>query len=95
MDTIRHVCKVSEEDWVSFFENLNEMELRANMESVEEGIFSPDEFDFGRFQGKDCFGLEFDLLEEVYWQAGSKLASCIGDVERSCSKAKSPSARCG
>ena len=80
MDTIRHVCKVSEEDWVSFFEKLNEMELRANRESVEEGIFSPDEFDFGRFQGKDCFGLEFDLLEEVYWQAGSKLASCIGDV---------------
>jgi adenylosuccinate synthase len=80
MDTIRHVCKVSEEDWASFFVSLKETELQANRESIEEEIFPPDEFDFTLFQGKDCFSLEFDFLEEVYWQAGSKLASSIGDV---------------
>ena len=80
MDTIRHVCKVTEEDWSSFFETLSQSELRANKASVDEGIFSSDEFDFNRFQGKDAFSLDFDLLEEVYWQAGSALASCIGDI---------------
>jgi adenylosuccinate synthase len=80
LDTIRHVCKVSEGDWNSFFETLSESELRANSGSVDEGIFSSDEFNFTRFRGKDPFTLEFDLLEEVYWQAGSKLASSVGDV---------------
>lgn len=80
LDTIRHVCKVSEEDWFSFFENLTESESRANHESIREGIFGQEEFDFMRFRSEEPFGLNFELLEEVYWEAGSKLFSCIGDV---------------
>jgi adenylosuccinate synthase len=80
VDTIRYVCKVSEEDWHSFFENLTESESRANKESLRDGIFDQEEFDFTRFKSKEVFDLDFDLLEEVYWQAGSALISCIGDV---------------
>ena len=80
LDTIRYVCKVSGEDWHSFFDNLTESETRANQESIRDGIFDQKEFDFTRFKTSEPFELNFDLLEEVYWQAGSELASCIGDV---------------
>lgn len=80
MNTIQHVCKVSPGEWNSFFETLSEAELRANAEAIKEGVFQPEEFDFTRFKGKEGFELEFDLLEEVYWQAGQELAPCIGDV---------------
>ena len=80
MDTIRSVCKVSEEDWLGFFSILSTAESRANKEAIEEGIFSQDEFDFQRFMGEDPFTLNFDLIEETYWNAGQRLVSCIGDV---------------
>ena len=80
LDTIRYVCKVSEEDWHSFFENLTESESRANQESIGDEIFDREEFDFTRFKSEQPFELDFDLLEEVYWQAGSELVSCIGDI---------------
>ena len=80
LDTIRYVCKVSEEDWTSFFENLTESESRANQESLGDGIFDQEEFDFTRFKSDKPFELDFDLLEDVYWQAGSELVSCIGDI---------------
>jgi len=79
MDTIRSVCKVSEEDWLGFFSILSTAESRANKEAIEEGIFNQDEFDFQRFMGKDPFTLNFDLIEETYWNAGQRLVSCIGD----------------
>ena len=80
MDTIRSVCKVSEEDWLGFFSILSTAESRANKEAIEEGIFNRDEFDFQRFMGEDPFTLNFDLIEETYWNAGQRLVSCIGDV---------------
>ncbi|WP_407677355.1 adenylosuccinate synthetase [Candidatus Seribacter sulfatis] len=80
MDTIRSVCKVSEEDWLGFFSILSTAESRANKQAIEEGIFNQDEFDFQRFMGKDPFTLNFDLIEETYWNAGQRLVSCIGDV---------------
>ena len=80
MDTIRSVCKVSEEDWLGFFSILSTAESRANKEAIEEGIFNQDEFDFQCFMGEDPFTLNFDLIEETYWNAGQRLVSCIGDV---------------
>ncbi|MFP6887813.1 MAG: adenylosuccinate synthetase [Opitutales bacterium] len=78
--TIRHVCRVSEETWSSFFERLTEAENRANAESIAEGIFTVDEFDFTVFMGTEPFSLNLERLTEVYWAAGQALATCIGDV---------------
>jgi adenylosuccinate synthase len=52
---------------------------RANQASLDEKIFSVDEFDFQRFQGNEPFSLNLDELIEVYWEAGNKLKTCIGD----------------
>ncbi len=79
-DTIRHVCKVSEKDWFSFFETLTEAEKRANEDSIAGEIFSPGEFDFVRFRANEPYALNLELLEEVYWQAGVELVSCIDDI---------------
>jgi len=39
MDTIRHVCKVSEQDWNNFFQTLTTAEKKANIESINSGVF--------------------------------------------------------
>ena len=79
IDTIRWVCKVEESVWYEFFDALTSAETRANKASIEDGIFSPDEFDFGRFMGKQPFSLNLDELIDVYWNAGKELAHCIQD----------------
>ena len=80
MDTIRFVCKVSEADWFSFFDVLTDAETRANRSSIEDGIFSPSEFDFKVFLKSNPFEINFELLEEIYWNTGQDLVSCIDDV---------------
>ena len=50
--TIRHVYRVSESTWNSFFDRLTDAELRANAETVNAGVFSRDEFDFTRFRAE-------------------------------------------
>ncbi len=80
MDTIREVCRVAPERWDGFFETLTRAETLANKESVDAGIFYEDEFDFGQFKGPELFTLDVDQLLEVYWTAGQKLATCIGNV---------------
>ena len=80
MDTIRFVCKVSEAEWYSFFDILTEAETRANQSSIDEGIFPLSEFDFKAFLKTNPFELNFELLEETYWNAGQELSSCIDDV---------------
>ena len=76
---IRDVCQVSETDWVEFFTTLTRAEENANRNSIENGIFPASEFDFKKFMGSRPFELNMDLLEEIYWEAGQKLKSCIGD----------------
>lgn len=80
MDTIRYVCKVNDEDWVEFFSTLTEAENRANHDALNEGIFEKTEFDFSSFMGKEPFALNFEYLEETYWNAGRELINCIGDA---------------
>jgi len=78
--TIQHVCRVSEAAWHGFFEKLSAAELRANAEAIELGVFTPAEFDFGRFKGTAPFTLDLAALTDAYWTAGTALARNIGEV---------------
>ena len=78
--TIQHVCRVSEATWNSFFEKLTVAEQRANEEAIALKLFGAEEFDFTRFKGSAPFTLNLDLLTEVYWDAGTRLAANIGEV---------------
>ena len=80
LDTIQYVCKVSEEDWFGFFETLTIAEKRANQDSINEQIFKEEEFDFKIFCTEHPFELNFECLEETYWQAGQKLIDSIIDI---------------
>ena len=80
VDTIQYVCKVSEEDWFGFFETLTIAEKRANQDSINEQIFKEEEFDFKIFCTEHPFELNFECLEETYWQAGQKLIDSIIDI---------------
>jgi adenylosuccinate synthase len=80
LHTIRHVCRVSEGTWTGFFQRLTEAEQRANRESIEQGIFPAEEFDFTRFLGREPFTLDLERLAETYWRAGTALARHIGEV---------------
>jgi adenylosuccinate synthase len=77
---IRHVCRVSETTWDSFFEKLTAAEQRANAEAIALGVFHEEEFDFTRFQGGDPFTLNLEALTAAYWKAGTALAKNIGEV---------------
>lgn len=91
LDTIQHVCKVNEVDWYDFFSTLSNAENRANKEAIDEGIFDKEEFNFHSFMGKEPFTLDFDYLEEIYWEAGKELANCIGDIRNELLQNKSRS----
>ena len=80
VDTIKYVCKVTEEDWFGFFETLTMAETRANQESLNENIFSDNEFNFEIFSTDEPFDVNFEILEETYWNAGQKLSDCIVDI---------------
>jgi adenylosuccinate synthase len=80
VDTIKYVCKVTEEDWFGFFETLTIAETRANQESLNENIFSDKEFNFEIFSTNKPFDVNFEILEETYWDAGQKLSDCIVDI---------------
>jgi adenylosuccinate synthase len=77
---IRHVYSVSESSWAGFFDRLTEAELRANADTVQEGVFGKEEFDFTQFRGKEPFTLDVARLTEVYWKAGTSLGRNIGEV---------------
>ncbi len=91
LDAIRYVCKVSEEDWNNFFSILSEAENKANQDAKDEGIFNSNEFDFLNFKGNKPFSLNFDHMEETYWNAGQQLVHCIGDTRNELLKNKSES----
>ena len=78
--TIQQVCRVSEKSWGDFFDRLTVAETRANQEAIDLGVFTKDEFDFGRFRGAKPFTLNLDLLADVYWTAGSALAKNVAEV---------------
>ena len=80
VDTIKHVCRVTAEDWFGFFETLTIAETRANQESLNENIFSDNEFNFEIFSTDEPFDVNFEILEETYWNAGQKLSDCIVDI---------------
>jgi adenylosuccinate synthase len=77
---IRHVYSVGESTWSGFFDRLTEAETRANAETISEGVFGKEEFDFSQFRGKDPFTLDVGRLTEVYWKAGTALSRNIGEV---------------
>ena len=78
--TVRHVCQLPAEVWPTLFEKLSQAELRANAGAIQSGIFTEAEFDFNRFCGKEPYTFNRAVVIETYWQAGRKLAACIGDV---------------
>lgn len=78
--TIRHVCQVSPASWDAFFEKLSAAETRANADSIEQGLFPKEEFDFTRFKGAEPFTLNVERLTAAYWDAGQQLRRNIGEV---------------
>ena len=78
--TIQHVYRVSPATWDAFFERLTQAEERANAETIGEGVFPKEEFDFTQFRGKAPFELNIDRLAQVYWKAGTSLSGNIGEV---------------
>jgi len=76
----RHVCRVPAEVWHGLFERLTEAERRANAGAVDAGVFPSAEFDFTRFRGPEPWTFEREAVIEAYWEAGRRLAGCIGDV---------------
>ena len=80
LDTIQHVCKVNDEDWFGFFDTLTSAEKHANHESINNQIFPKEEFDFKFFSTENPFELDFELLENTYWEAGQHLSECIFDI---------------
>ena len=78
--TIQHVYRVSEATWAGFFDRLTEAERRANAETIADGVFGPEEFDFCQFRGTRPFELDLERLTAVYWKAGTELRRNIGEV---------------
>jgi adenylosuccinate synthase len=78
--TIQHVYRVDQETWRGFFERLTQAELRANADTIADGVFGKEEFDFTQFIGDDPFTLNLGRLGAVYWSAGTSLWSNIGEV---------------
>lgn len=76
----RHVCQVPADVWHGFFDRLTQAEQRANAGAVESGAFPAAEFDFARFRGKEPWSFDRAAVTEAYWEAGRRLAACIGDV---------------
>ena len=85
--TIEYVCRVSPEKWASFFDVLTNAELRANADSIKEGVFAESDFDFHKFMGANPFELNIQAVVDEYWNAGQKLARNVGDVRDACLKA--------
>jgi adenylosuccinate synthase len=77
---IRHVYSVSEASWNGFFDRLTDAELRANAETIEDGVFAKDEFDFTIYRGNEPFTLDIERLANTYWKAGTALGPNIGEV---------------
>ncbi|WOO42223.1 adenylosuccinate synthetase [Rubellicoccus peritrichatus] len=80
IDTIRYVCRIDADTFSSFFETLTAAEKRANAESIEQGIFPEEEFDFNHFKGANDFEINADLIVEVYLKTLDNLSGNIGDV---------------
>jgi adenylosuccinate synthase len=78
--TIQHVYRVSEATWAGFFDRLSEAEKRANAETIADGVFGPEEFDFSQFRGARPIELDLERLTAVYWKAGTELRRNIGEV---------------
>ncbi len=85
--TIKHVCRVGEEKWNSFFDVLTNAELRANAQTIKDGVFAESDFDFRKFMGKVPYELDVDAVVDEYWNAGQKLAENVADVREICLKA--------
>lgn len=72
--------RVKPERWRSFFEELTAAELKANKDSIDRGLFSADDFDLTRFCGPVAFTFNTAAIINSYWDAGQKLAACIGSL---------------
>ncbi|KAF0093609.1 MAG: adenylosuccinate synthase [Puniceicoccaceae bacterium 5H] len=80
MRTIQYVCNVTPEAWEGFFDTLTQAEQRANQVTIDAGLLTQDAFDFHAFKGKEPFTLDFERLEQAYWEAGQQLIHNIGNV---------------
>lgn len=78
--TIQHVCQVPPEVFAAFFDTLTQAEMRANQASIEQGVFSVDEFDFTRFRGTKPFTVDLDAIGAVYAEAISQIRPNIMDL---------------
>lgn len=80
--SIETVCRVQPEEWDTFFEILTAAETRANAEIMEKGLIDPNQFNFERFKGDRPFQLDVEKIVAAYWEAGTRLASQIGDLRQ-------------
>ncbi|MFM7209509.1 MAG: adenylosuccinate synthetase, partial [Verrucomicrobiota bacterium] len=78
--TVRDVCRLAPEKWAGLFVRLTEAEQRANKGAIDAGVFPASEFDFTRFAGKEPFTFDHAAVLAAWWDAGSRLAGCVGDV---------------
>ena len=85
-DVIQYVCKVSPEKWANLFATLTKAELRANAESINEGVFDESDFNFEKYMGEKPFEINIDAVVDDYWNTGKILAKNIGDVREACLK---------
>ncbi len=80
MRTLRHVCRVPEAEMSSFFDTLTAADRRANAGLIAAGLYRESDFDLARFRGPDPFAPDVAAIVESYWQAGTRLRPCIGDL---------------
>ncbi|MGA0134777.1 MAG: adenylosuccinate synthetase [Opitutales bacterium] len=78
--TVRDVCRLAPEKWSALFVRLAEAEQRAHQAAIDAGVFPASEFDFTRFAGKEPFTFDHEAVLRCWWEAGSRLAGCVGDV---------------
>ncbi|MEM0965308.1 MAG: adenylosuccinate synthetase [Verrucomicrobiota bacterium] len=79
IDTIKNVCKVTEDEWFEFFSKLTNAEKRANSAGIAEGILSEEEVDFNEFCGSEPFTLNKSLFD-TYWATGIQFRDAICDI---------------
>ena len=65
---------------VRIFRNFDNCRNQSQSRILNENIFSDNEFNFEIFSTNEPFDVNFEILEETYWNAGQKLSDCIVDI---------------
>jgi len=74
--------RVSSKEWQSFFDSLTEAEVKANSDSILQGVFSRSTFDFTRFCGSEPCTFNVEEVVKTYWEAGQQLRRNLGSISQ-------------